>query len=89
MWVESFALKLRDPGDQISFRVNALEGLGVAGTEYAVVLHRVLMKVVPSDLSIVYQQSIKESSSAAASDETVSSSEKERQVRDILHFLRI
>ncbi|XP_077564637.1 uncharacterized protein LOC144180115 [Haemaphysalis longicornis] len=45
--------KLRDLYDQISFRVNALKSLGVAATEYAVVLHRVLVKALPPDLGIL------------------------------------
>ncbi|XP_077557390.1 uncharacterized protein LOC144172577 [Haemaphysalis longicornis] len=91
--------KLRDLYDQISFRVNALRSLGVAATEYAVVLHRVLMKALPPDLGILYRQRAKEASSsdgAASSSgsarqvsERASSSERAKQVDEILDFLRI
>lgn len=47
------------------------------------------MKALPPDLGILYRQKVKEASSAAASYETATSSERAKKVSDILDFLRI
>ncbi|XP_077550709.1 uncharacterized protein LOC144163929 [Haemaphysalis longicornis] len=37
--------------DTVTFRINALEGLGVSPYQYSVVLHRVLLRTLPHDLA--------------------------------------
>ncbi|KAH6948808.1 hypothetical protein HPB50_026542 [Hyalomma asiaticum] len=52
--------KLRILHDEVTFRMNALEGLGVCPGEYGAVPRRVLLKALPSDFSILYRQREKE-----------------------------
>ncbi|KAH9367921.1 hypothetical protein HPB48_008359 [Haemaphysalis longicornis] len=42
--------------DEIAFRLNALEGLGVAPDRYAVIIHRVPLNMLPRDIALYHQR---------------------------------
>lgn len=59
--------------------------LGVQALEYAVVLQRVLMRSLPEDIAVLYQQRMKE----AEANGGASPRSRQEEVRDIMQFLRI
>ncbi|XP_037528464.1 uncharacterized protein LOC119405695 [Rhipicephalus sanguineus] len=59
--------RLRDLYEQIQFRTSCLESIGLPSSEYAVVLHRVLMRPLPQDLAIQYRKRTKTGTDAADS----------------------
>ncbi|XP_077552449.1 uncharacterized protein LOC144166823 [Haemaphysalis longicornis] len=73
---------LRRLHDDISFRLNALEALGIAPDRYAVIIHRVLLKALPHDIALLYRQRMKESAANEVNGDA-------KQVQEILDFLRI
>ncbi|XP_037508931.1 uncharacterized protein LOC119385594 [Rhipicephalus sanguineus] len=77
--------RLRDLYEQIQFRTGFLESLGMPSSEYAVVLHRVLMCSLPEDLAIQYRRLTK--TGADAADSAVQS--RDELVKAILKFLQV
>ncbi|XP_077564559.1 uncharacterized protein LOC144180026 [Haemaphysalis longicornis] len=80
--------KLRVLYDTVTFRINALEGLGVSPDQYSVVLHRVLLRTLPHDLGLLYRQRLKEEHQDA-SEVSASPSARSKDVKVILDFLRV
>ncbi|KAH6925067.1 hypothetical protein HPB50_000289 [Hyalomma asiaticum] len=79
--------KLRILHDEVTFRMNALDGLGVSPGEYGAVLRRVLLKALPSDFCILYRQRQKEAlprDNAAASP-----ADQAELVKDLMNFIRV
>ncbi|XP_037520499.1 uncharacterized protein LOC119397132 [Rhipicephalus sanguineus] len=83
--------ELRVLHDTVRFRVSALEGLGVPPEQYTVVLHRVLMRCLPEDLAIMYQQKKKQESTrgTTASAEPTPPEARTHKATNILAFLKI
>ncbi|XP_077531153.1 uncharacterized protein LOC144143243 [Haemaphysalis longicornis] len=73
---------LRRLHDDISFRLNALEALGIAPDRYAVIIHRVLLKALPHDIALLYRQRMKESAANEVNGDA-------KQLQEILDFLGI
>lgn len=80
--------KLRVLYDTVTFRINALEGLGVSPDQYSVVLHRVLLRTLPHDLGLLYRQRLKEAQQDA-SEVSASPSARSKEIKVILDFLRV
>ncbi|KAH6920085.1 hypothetical protein HPB50_028927 [Hyalomma asiaticum] len=79
--------KLRILHDEVTFQMNALDGLGVSSGEYGAVLRRVLPKALPSDFCILYRQRQKEAlppDNAAASP-----ADQAELVKDLMNFIRV
>ncbi|KAH8018554.1 hypothetical protein HPB51_008883 [Rhipicephalus microplus] len=83
----SEAPKLRLLHDSVQCHFSALEGLGVAADQYAVVLNYVFMLCLPEDLAIVYRQKSKESN--GASSIAVTPENRTRLAKELLTFIRI
>ncbi|KAL1464015.1 hypothetical protein MTO96_027049 [Rhipicephalus appendiculatus] len=81
----SHVSRLRDLYEQIQFRTGCLESLGMPSSEYAVVLHRVLMRSLPDDLAIQYGKRMKTETDVA---DSVAQS-RDEQVKAILKFLQV
>ncbi|XP_077548306.1 uncharacterized protein LOC144161520 [Haemaphysalis longicornis] len=79
--------KLRVLYDTVTFRINALEGLGVSPDQYSVVLHRVLLWTLPHDLGLLYRQRLKEAQQDAF-EVSASPSARSKEIKVILDFLR-
>ncbi|KAG0429605.1 hypothetical protein HPB47_023431 [Ixodes persulcatus] len=79
--------QLRQLFDAIRFRTTSLEGLNVPPNNYAVVLHRVLMRALPEDLALMYRQKIKES--ATTDSPNALEWRPDDQVKLIMTFLQI
>ncbi|KAG0414622.1 hypothetical protein HPB47_008220 [Ixodes persulcatus] len=79
--------QLRQLFDAIRFRTTSLEGLNVPPNNYAVVLHRVLMRALPEDLALMYRQKIKES--ATTDSPNALEWHPDDQVKLIMTFLQI
>ncbi|XP_077564690.1 uncharacterized protein LOC144180177 [Haemaphysalis longicornis] len=77
--------KLRALYDTVTFRINALEGLGVSPDQYSVVLHRVLLRTLPHDLGLLYRQRLQEVQLDASED----ASARSKKIKVILDFLRV
>ncbi|XP_077561662.1 uncharacterized protein LOC144177980 [Haemaphysalis longicornis] len=58
--------KLRVLYDPVSFRINALEGLGISPAQYSVVLHHVLLWTLQHDLGYLFRQRLKEAQQDAS-----------------------
>ncbi|XP_077548006.1 uncharacterized protein LOC144160659 [Haemaphysalis longicornis] len=80
--------KLRVLYDTVTFRINALEGLGVSPDQYSVVLHRVMLRTLPHDLGLLYRQRLKEEHQDA-SEVSASPSARSKEIKVILDFLRV
>ncbi|XP_077550653.1 uncharacterized protein LOC144163843 [Haemaphysalis longicornis] len=80
--------KLRVLYDTVTFRINALEGLGVSPDQYSVVLHRVLLRTLPHDLGLLYRQRLKEAQQDT-SEASASPSARSKEIKVILDFLRV
>ncbi|XP_064477735.1 uncharacterized protein LOC135391410 [Ornithodoros turicata] len=76
--------RLRELYEHILFRTSCLETLGVSPAEYAVVLHRVLMRSLSEDIAVLYRQRTKED--VAATDAAAS---RPAQVKNIMQFLQV
>ncbi|KAH9380685.1 hypothetical protein HPB48_021152 [Haemaphysalis longicornis] len=74
--------RLRSLHDEIAVHQDALEELGIALDEYAVIIYRVLLNALPHDIALLYRQRMKES---AANEVTGDA----KQVEEILEILRI
>ncbi|XP_064475530.1 uncharacterized protein LOC135389409 [Ornithodoros turicata] len=91
--------RLRQLYEHILFRTSCLETLGVSPAEYAVVLHRVLMRSLPEDIPVLYRQRMKEdvaateaAASRAATDAAASrepAASRAAQVKNIMEFLQV
>lgn len=83
---------LRELYDSIQFRTGCLKNLGVLTSQYAVVLHRVLMRCLPEELAVVFRQrQIERAESAPAPGTSTSDhfeSERCSEVEAIMRFLR-
>ncbi|KAG0428729.1 hypothetical protein HPB47_024288, partial [Ixodes persulcatus] len=80
------AVQLRKLYDAIRFRTTSLQGLDVPPSNYAVVLHRVLMRCLPADLTILYRQKLKEAALTPSAD--TPDMRPEEEVRVIMLFLQ-
>ncbi|XP_037502613.1 uncharacterized protein LOC119377081 [Rhipicephalus sanguineus] len=77
--------QLRELYEEVRFHTSCLDSLGVQASEYAVILHRVLMRALPEDIAILYRQRMKETE---ANDGATPRSRQE-EVRDVMKFLQI
>ncbi|XP_064458861.1 uncharacterized protein LOC135369129 [Ornithodoros turicata] len=80
--------RLRDLYEQIQFRTSCLESLGVPAAEYAVVLHRVLMRSLPEDIAVLYRQRLKTQDKQDAPSSSAAGSRAE-EVNTAMEFLRV
>ncbi|KAG0411887.1 hypothetical protein HPB47_010977 [Ixodes persulcatus] len=80
------AEQLRRPCDAIRFPTTSLQGPDVPPSNYAVVLHRALMRCFPADLAILYRQKLREAGLTPSAD--TPDMRPEEQVRVIMSFLQ-
>ncbi|XP_037518223.1 uncharacterized protein LOC119395000 [Rhipicephalus sanguineus] len=83
--IEGISLTEANYNIAVKFRTGCLESLGMLSSEYAVVLHRVLMRSLPEDLAIQCRKRTK--TGADAADSAVQS--RDEQVKAILKFLQV
>ncbi|KAH6945876.1 hypothetical protein HPB50_010451 [Hyalomma asiaticum] len=79
--------KLRILHDEVTFRMNALEGLGVSPGEYGAVLRRVLLKELPSDFCILYRQ--RQNEALPQDNAAASTADQAELVKDLTNFIRV
>ncbi|KAL1466543.1 hypothetical protein MTO96_026581 [Rhipicephalus appendiculatus] len=77
--------RLRELYEEVRFRTSCLDSLGVQASEYAVILHRVLMRSLPEDIAILYRQRMKETET----NNGATPRSRQEEVRDVMKFLQI